>query len=148
MTLAIRTCLAFAVLCFLVGLGLFVAAFVVSPEFAAIARPQVLLWHGGLIAIVGMGYVLIYHATTQDITPRQAEAQELLHCPLALKRASYVSMLFGVIAFFGAIWLVESHRVERSVGESAILGAFSILISAGVFPRLWSTLRRLRRNDG
>jgi hypothetical protein len=148
MIFSIRACLSLTALCFLAGLGLVIATFAVSPESASALRPLVLQWHGALIGIVGAGCVVIHHATTRDITPRQAEAQAIAHCPQALKRTSYGFMLVGVVTFFTAIGLVESGRVARSVGESAILGAFSILMSAGVFARLWSTLERLRRGDG
>jgi len=143
MKLFVRICLGVTAICLLVGFSLLAASFIISPELASTVRSHVLFWHGGLIAVVGASYVLIHHATTQDITPRQAEVNALAHCPRALKLASYAIMLLGVIAFFGSIWLVESHRIDRSVGEAAILGAFTLLLSSSVFARLWSTLARL-----
>src|SRR5678815_2110181 len=91
---AIRVCMALTVLCFVGGLAFVAAAFFVSAESALAARPFVLKWFGFLLFAVLAGYVLIYHASTQDITPRQANALAFAHCPTEVKRASYVPVYY------------------------------------------------------
>ena len=143
---AIYLCMTLTALCFILGIGFVAAAFLVSPQMAALARPAVLQWFGLLLIAVGGGYVLIANATTRNMTPGEANAQAYAHCPPFVRLTSYALMILSAAAFFAAIAVVESGRVERSVGESAIIGSFAVLLSSAVFALLWSTLVRTSRD--
>jgi hypothetical protein len=146
LALVYRVCLSLAAIGFVAGFLLLLVSFVLTPNVAISYRSLVLTWFGGYLVAVGGAYVLLSNQAVKDAPHGAPQTDIFSGCPQRLRRAGHIVVVAAFTTFFVAIALVESAVVNRSVGEAAILGAFSVGAFAAMFGGLWSALSRGHQN--
>lgn len=146
LALVYRVCLTLAAIGFVAGFLLFLASFVLTPNIVVSYRSLVLPWFGLYMVAVGGACVLLSDTAAKNASHATSQTDIFSGCPRRLRRAGYIVVVAAFTAFFIAIWLVETARVNRDVGEAAILGAGSVGAFSAMFGGLWSEISRDHRN--